>query len=582
MLEHISKLRSLHDQLREMGVEINDKELAMTLLTSLPEDYKPLITALDAVGEGDLSYEEVKNMLLDDVDRKSNAKNSEDAFSMRRGKFYKHKKSKFESGNTSPNKEKVFRGKCHNCQERGHFARDCPKRNTKEDSNSPRYGGNISKGAARCAEEQSPDKSHDEALPVYTPKVVGKSDWIIDSGATQHMSFERNRLSEYVEFKQPCVVNLGDSRTILAYGKGTYRITADVDGHTQPISLREVLYLPDLDRNLLSVRAMVKLGATVMFEDGVCKVSRNSKLLAIGIMVGKLYVLKVVPDEHVNVAMDESSLKLWHYRFCHLGMDNIMKVVNNKMVEGMDNATDQTSVVCEACVMGVAERATEPFELIHSDVCGPMSVSSLGGSRYYVTFDFTRYTTVYFLKTKDEVLEKFKEFHNFGVSFTGKQVKILRTDNGGEYCSELFDAFLKEKGIIHQLSVPYNPAQNGIAERMNRTVVECARSILSHSNMPNVFWAEAVNTAVYLRNRSPSTALKETTLYEYLFKRKPHVANLKVFGCLSLVHIPDNQRKKLEAKSRKAILLDIQIMLKDINYMIQYQANLFVVVMWCS
>ena len=157
---------------------------------------------------------------------------------------------------------------------------------------------------------------------------------------------------------------------------------------------------------LISVHAMVKLGATVMFEDGVCKVSHNSKLFAIGIMVGKLYVLKVVPDEHVNVAMDEPSLKLWHYRFGHLGMDNIVKLVNNKMVEGMDNATDQTSVVCEACVMGkhhrcpypkgVAERATEPFELIHSNVCGPMSVSSLGGSRYYVTFIdyFIRYTSL--------------------------------------------------------------------------------------------------------------------------------------------------------------------------------------------
>ena len=91
MLEHINKLRSLHDQLKEMGVEIDDKELAMTLLASLPEDYKPLITALDAVGEGDLSYEKIKNMLLNEVDRSKYLKNSEDAFSMRRGKFnYKH------------------------------------------------------------------------------------------------------------------------------------------------------------------------------------------------------------------------------------------------------------------------------------------------------------------------------------------------------------------------------------------------------------------------------------------------------------------------------------------------------------
>ena len=130
VLEHISKLRSLHDQLKEMGVEIDDKELA--LLASLPEDYKPQITAHDAVGEKDLSYEKVENMLLNEVNRSKALKNSEDAFSMRSGKSnYKHKNSKLESGNASSNKEKVFRGKCHNCQERGHFARDCLKRDTK-------------------------------------------------------------------------------------------------------------------------------------------------------------------------------------------------------------------------------------------------------------------------------------------------------------------------------------------------------------------------------------------------------------------------------------------------------------------
>ena len=107
-----------------------------------------------------------------------------------------------------------------------------------------------------------------------------------------------------------------DSLTIQA-GKGTYHITAGFNGHTQSISLRDVLYLPHLEKNLLSVRAMIRLGAAVMFEDGVCKISRNSKLLAVGAMVRKLYVLKVVPDKHVHVAMDESSLKLWHYRLGH-------------------------------------------------------------------------------------------------------------------------------------------------------------------------------------------------------------------------------------------------------------------------
>ena len=87
---------------------------------------------------------------------------------------------------------------------------------------------------------------------------------------------------------------------------------------------------------MLSVSATTRLGAAVMFEDGLCKISRNSKLLAVGAMVEKLYVLKAVPDKHVHVAMDESRLKLWNYRLGHLGMDNIVKLVNDKLVQGMD------------------------------------------------------------------------------------------------------------------------------------------------------------------------------------------------------------------------------------------------------
>ena len=393
--------------------------------------------------------------------------------------------------------------------------------------------------------------------------------WIIDSGATQHMTFDKSNLSDYVEFKQPCIVNLGDNRSILAYGKGTYRIVADLGDHVQNISLRDVLYLPDLENNLLSVRAMVKLGSNVRFEGEECEITRNSKLLAVGKMQGKLYMLKITTVDHVNIAKEHSNLKLWHYRYGHLGMDNVnIKLMKGEMVQGMDRVMDgESDSVCEGCIMdkqhrrkypsGVAKRATEPFEMVHSDICGPMSVNSIGGSRYFVTFidDYTRYTYVYFIKHKDEVLAKFKEFVNLATNLTGRSVKTLRTDNGGEYCSKEFESFLKEKGIVHQLTVPYNPAQNGVSERMNRTLVESARSMMSHGKTPIEFSAEAINTAVYLRNRSPTTSLKEITPYECLFKQKPDVSNLRVFGCEAFAHIPEKQRKKFDEKSRKVVFI---------------------------
>ena len=547
MLEHINHLKSLHDQLKEMGINVDDKELAMTLLTSLPEEFKPLITALDAVGDDNLSFDKVKNMLLNDVDRTntSSQRNPDGAFAA--GRNFQKK-----------GKQNVFKGKCHNCQERGHFARDCPKKsssNCKKSNKGP---------SVHCVENDS-SFMEDEAL--LTSSLINNPGWIIDSGATQHMTFVRENLSEYVEFKQPSSVNLGDNRSILAYGKGVCRLVADLDGRTQNVSLRDVLYVPDLEKNLLSVRAMVKLGANVMFTGDKCEVTRNSKLLAVGEIVGKLYMLKIVQNEEVNIAKDESNLKLWHYRYGHLGMDYVSKLINDKMVTGMDTVHDERNVACEGCIMGKhhrtkypkgkAKRATKPFELVHSDVCGPMSVNSIGGSRYFVTFidDLSRYTYVYFIKHKHEVLEKFKEFVSLISNITDNTIKVLRSDNGGEYCSKAFEAYLKEHGISHQLTVPYNPAQNGVAERMNRTIVESARSMLSHSNLSNEFWAEAINTSVYLRNRCPSVALSDVTPYECLFNEKPDVSNLRIFGCMAYVHIPECQRKKLDAKSRKLIFV---------------------------
>ena len=198
---------------------------------------------------------------------------NEDTFTAQRGKYKQHNKC----GNNE-NQSKGFHGKCCHCQEKGHFAKNCPRK-TKNESCKTSQTGN---GAARCAEEECSTHDEEEALTSSSMNAIGKSEWIIDSGATQHMTFERNNLEDYVEFKQPSVVNLGDNRSILAYGKGTYRVKAVVDGRIQKIALHDVLYLPELDKKLLSVHAMIKVGAVISFEDDICKITCNSKLLAVG------------------------------------------------------------------------------------------------------------------------------------------------------------------------------------------------------------------------------------------------------------------------------------------------------------
>jgi len=182
-----------------------------------------------------------------------------------------------------------------------------------------------------------------------------------------------------------------------------------------------------------------------------------------------------------------------------------------------------------------------------------MPTESHGGHKYFVTFidDYSRCCAVYFLKHRSEVSAKFKEFEAITTNDCGYKIEALRTDNGGEYISNEFKDYLKSRGIRHELTVPYTPEQNGVAERLNRTLVEAARSMMSHSGLSNAYWAEAVATAAYLRNRSVTTATDKTP-YERWYGRKPDLSNLRVFGCIAYAHVPDVMRHKLDKKAEKA------------------------------
>ena len=343
-------------------------------------------------------------MLLNDVDLTSVSKSVEDAFSAKRDWNRGGKQDKW---NNNKRKIPVFKGKCHNCLEKGHYVREntetlCPKKNTERAN---RKGKN---GSAFYAEKDDNLITEDKAL--FTSNLLDKSRLIIDSGATQHMTFEKSQLSDYGEFKQPSIVDLWNKRSILANGKGTYHVVADLGDWVQNISFRDVLYLPDFERNLLSIRAMVKLGAKVEFVNDECKITRNVKLPAVGRHVVSCTCWRLfIKDEHVNVAREESDLNLWHCRLGHLGMEKISKMMDGNMVYGINATKDNVAGTCEPCVMGKQHRtpyrkvtpyqAAGPFGIVHSDACVPMHVNSFGNSRYYVTFidDYSRYTCVYFI-----------------------------------------------------------------------------------------------------------------------------------------------------------------------------------------
>ena len=206
------------------------------------------------------------------------------------------------------------------------------------------------------------------------------------------------------------------------------------------------------------------------------------------------------------------------------------------------------------------KRATVPLHIVWSDICGPLPTRSIGGNRYFMTFidDATSYSWVYFLRHKSEAAATFQKFDRETSIFfrprSSNIVRIWRTDNAKEFLCKEIQQFCSEHGIVHQTSIPYNPEQMGMAERLNRTLMESSESMRFHSGHAKSFWAEAVCTANYLRNRSPTTTLDNKTPYEAFFGHRPSALKLRVFGCRCWVYIPAQKRKKTRTKSQTSHL----------------------------
>jgi transposase InsO family protein len=230
-----------------------------------------------------------------------------------------------------------------------------------------------------------------------------------------------------------------------------------------------VLYVPRLKKNLLSISAMEDKGYAVPFIGGqVHTWPRGSSFDSAEVISsrdGSLYRLTGQTTQTLEHNSD-SLCKLWHRRLGYLHYRAFL--VLRKMVTGLQEFGVEHVGGCRGCALGKNAKATFPsndsgskgiLDLVHSNVCGPTSIPSLSGYLYYVTFidDYSRRTCIFFMKTKDEVFSRFKEFKALVENQTGKKIKILRSDNGSEYTFNEFKNFCKEAGIKRELTVPFNP-----------------------------------------------------------------------------------------------------------------------------
>ncbi|KAJ0771566.1 putative RNA-directed DNA polymerase [Helianthus annuus] len=386
-------------------------------------------------------------------------------------------------------------------------------------------------------------------------------DWIVDSGCSNHLTGDKNRLKNPIKYGGSRVVTIADNSKHPIANIGD--VVFPSGSSKKELTLRDVYHVPGMRKNLISVPQMTEEGNYVLFGPKDVKVFKEFETSSIPILQGRktetVYVLNA-ESAYVEKAKGKQTADLWHKRLGHVGFDKLGRTVKQKLVNGLPDLKVNKDGVCSGYQYGKAtqlpfkssnNRSANILDLVHSDVFGPVKQSSMQGFRYMVTFidDFSRFVWIYFMKEKSEVFCKFKEFEVDAELMTGCKVKCLRSDNGGEYVSAEFDNYLKRKLIRRQLTCPNTPQQNGVSERKNRHLGEVTKSLIHDKNLPGRFWAEAMRAACYVINRVPSQSLGYVSPYEKLTRKKPNVSYFRVFGCVCYVFVPSHLRHKMEKKA---------------------------------
>jgi hypothetical protein len=527
---HIAKLQrnftELNDELKRVAKTILPDLLLMSrILSTLPPEYFEFKSVWESVAIEERTVNKLTERLR--------------LIEMRLPPKQSTSSSAFVASKKKPVKK--YDRKCYVCRKVGHLAKDCYK-----NKNKPKTEGD----AFLCVEG-----------------VPEAELWLADSGASAHMTKRKEYFCTYEPFAVPKRVKIGNSDDILAHGQGTINVKMLINGKWERNHLTEVWFVPEIDRNLFSVGKTIDKGFYFKADKEGCQFLKENIVRLEGKRItGGLYALemKVILPEiaaGVYIATSEENIQLWHERLCHQNKQHIKEVLNK---HGIKVSTEEE--FCDGCMLGKQHRRsfgsrpnrpTEAGALIHADVCGPMQEKSLGGSRYFLSFkdDFTKFRRVFFINSKNEVPGCLKTFLNEAKT-AGHIVKEFLSDCGKEFKNADVDAILQARGVNVRESMPYSPQQNGAAERENRTLVESARSMIHAKDLPIKLWAEAVNTSVYILNKTGPSSVKGKSPYELWFgKEVLSINHLRIFGTECFVHIPKPKRKKWDRKSIRGILV---------------------------
>lgn len=594
---YIGRIEYITSQLAAANEGLKDSMIISKIISGLPDSYSTFRTSWRAEPnptlaklQSRLMAEEKDRGNMDSVALVANSKRSR-----RRGKNAPSDKG------------------CFNCGMEGHWMKDCKKPKKEKGFKRKNARAHETEAIMAQASYSSQDdnnkiesiskdhfqENHTEVVSYGLDVVESKdgsmedhqtetnlseksSDWILDSEATDHMTHDRSLFVTYNKYSGSRVVKYGGvTGAQRITGIGTIKVESIVEnGRTVDLLIQDVLHVPGSRRNLISTCQASEQGYFGWHDSEIYKLvnKKTGKTSLIGKSIGRIFYanIKVLKPECSLSEADE--LTIWHQRLGHINKDTIRKVFTKEIASDLkgnfpvsNNQTVLDKIDCESCklskqVKTAVPRASQPRtksvgEKLHVDICGPLGAQTISGHEYFILFkdEYSTFRWIHFMKSRVEAFDHIKRCINAIESEFDYKVKKLVSDRGSEFTSNRTQEYLLNKGIVHIVSAPFTPQQNGLIERDNRTVAESTTAMLFHKKLPEYLWGEAANTAIYLLNRTPNSTTGENSPFELFYKRKPKLSHVRIFGCTAMMKVQEEKRsgyqRKLDPRSQKLMLV---------------------------
>ncbi|KAI0509952.1 hypothetical protein KFK09_010552 [Dendrobium nobile] len=547
MTQYLSEIKIVVDQITAAGASVDAEDVIHHILNGLPHSYQSFKTAIRTM-QTPLSLDQLYPLLLsEEINITSDAARAPPLPDPATALFTTRGRGRRSRGRPPSNSASQGRNPatallvCQICYKKGHTAQSCWHR-----MNAQFVPQSRTTNTALMA---SPD-----AAPVS---------WYLNSGASSHLTNSLENLAISQPYQGQDNITIGDGSSVNIANSGAGILPTP----NRKLLLSKIFHTPSLKFNLLSISQLTKdNNISIIFDPSgfTLKDLRTHKVILQGPCEGGLYSLPTTSTSASQHALSATSppINHWHHRLGH-PHTRISDIISNCNPHLSINKSRVNCTFCNAskCHKQVFEfschRQNMPLAMIHSDVWGPAPVTSSQGYRFYVIFvdDFSRYTWIFPLQHKSDVFHTFVNFKTYIERFTNNKIKILRTDGGAEFVNLNFKNYLRSQGILHQLSCPYTPEQNGLAERKHRHIIETTRTMLLTASVPYVYWPDATITSVYLINRLPTPSLNNLSPIELFHKTKPNYSNLKIFGFECFPLNLSHSNHKLQPKSQSCIFL---------------------------